>query len=42
MIVFAWMLLGATAAAEEVIVVLNWNIGRLYADEQVMEEAAEH
>lgn len=41
-IVFAWMPLRATAAAEEATVVPNWNIGRLCASEQAMEEAAEH
>jgi hypothetical protein len=36
------MPLRATAATEEAIAAPNWNIERLYADEQAMEEAAEH
>jgi hypothetical protein len=41
-IVFAWMPLRATAAAEEATSVPNWNIDELCANEQAMEEAAEH
>jgi hypothetical protein len=41
-IVFAWMPLRATAAAEEATAAPNWNIERLCADDQAMEEAAEH
>ena len=41
-IVFAWAQLRATAATEEATATPNWNIGRLYAEKQAMEEAAEH
>jgi len=41
-IVFAWAQLRATAASEEATATPNWNIGRLYAEKQAMEEAAEH
>jgi hypothetical protein len=41
-IVFAWTLLRAIITTEEAIVAPNWNIERLYADEQAMAEAAEH
>jgi hypothetical protein len=41
-IVFAWMLLRATVATEEATAAPNWNIERLCADEQAIEEAAEH
>jgi hypothetical protein len=41
-IVFAWTPLCATAATEEATVAPNWNIEKLYADEQAIEEAAKH
>ena len=40
-IVFAWTLLNDVAVSEEATAVPNWNIDRLFADEQAMREAGE-
>jgi hypothetical protein len=41
-IIFSWPPLSTTVAKEGEKATLNWNIDRLYADEQVMEAASDH